>query len=184
MNPSEYLKQYKKYESEFQEYFGETAEEYFDIWRRNRLEHLPLEYIAETSNTSLSRASRIVKNVERFLSNPKNEFQIKGYSIEVLQFPLYMPSKFVGHFGKITLEAHKMIYVAVYLYQYRMVQQIPKQIVLEISSKYQRVKNRTELINELCGVSISGVKIFKSATDNKGAISFELTEDFITEINR
>ena len=183
MSPAEYYEQYKMFKDEFSEFFEDVAEEYINIWKLNRLECVPLEYIADTHPTSLHRASAIIKRVENFLENPEKQLQLKGYSLMDLNGAVFVPNKFVNSWSKLSLEAIKIIHVAIYLQQYGMVEQIPRKIVVEINRKYERVSHRKELLEELENIRMCNIKVFSSVEDVKGAIAFEFTESFIEEID-
>lgn len=178
-----YVETYNIYKKEFQKCFGEEAEEFWRIWKLNRLENIPMEYIAETNPVSYKKVRSIIKKVDSFLIDPEFEWQMKGYSISELNGPNLIPKEIEKEFIGMPMEIDKVVRVAIYLHNHNMLNRIPRQIMLEISSRYKQVKNRVELLQELQTLQMMNIKVFESVCDDRGAIIFKFTEEFTERID-
>lgn len=178
-----YVEIYNLYNKEFKRCFGEEAEEFWRIWKLNRLDNVPMEYIAETHPMSYKQVRSIVKKVDSFLLDPEFAWQMKGYSVKKLNGPTFIPKDIEKAFMEIPIDVDKVVRVAIYLHNYNMLHRIPRQIMLEINGRYKQVKNRVELLKDLQNLEMVNTKVFESVCDDRGAIIFKFTEEFAERID-
>lgn len=182
MKKQEYIKKYEEYRDLFKEYFNENAELYWEIYKFHYSLNYSYEELEEKYPYSVSTIKRILKRVESFLERPEEKIGEMDYSIDKLTGEVMIPKKFIDGFYSLSLNARKILYESIYLYQNGMKLKIPRSHILSFSSQYAIINRRTVLFDELrnCQIILRDgkvIKIYETLKDDKGSMRFEFTKE-------
>lgn len=182
MKKQEYIKKYEEYRDLFKEYFNENAELYWEIYKFHYSLNYSYEELEEKYPYSVSTIKRILKRVESFLERPEEKIRGMDYSIDKLTGEVMIPKQFIDGFCSLSLNARKILYESIYLYQNGMKLKIPRSHILSFSSQYAIINRRTVLFDELRNCQIilrdgKAIKIYETLEDDKGSMRFEFTKE-------
>lgn len=187
MKIQSYIEKYGNNRERFEEFFGDDAKLYWKIWELHNVDNVSYDKLALQYGYVKSSIKNINDRVESFLDNPRIREE-NGISLEELTGSIMYPNKFIYGANTLSLNAHKIFFEAIYLYQYGLKMEIPRNHIMSFSTQYKNTDRRSELFEELRKLQITVgegevIKVFAKIDDNKGSMKFEFTEECLDYID-
>lgn len=189
MKTQRYIEKYENNIGRFENFFGDDAKLYWKIWELHNVDKISYDKLAFQYGYVKSSIKNICDRVERFLDNPSMREE-NNISLEGLAGSIMYPNQFIHSYGvnTLSLNAHKIFLETIYLYQYGLNLEIPRDHIMSFSTQYKNTDRRSELFEELRNLQIGigereVIKVFAKVDDNKGTMIFEFTEECLDYID-
>lgn len=188
MYKQENLEKYEENRDLFEQFFGENATTYWEIYKYHYVDKISYDRIGKCYHYSATTVRNIIHRIEEFLDNPEAAIAELDYPIEALDGDIWMPKEFINGFYSLSICANKIFCEAIYLYQHGMIQKIHKSHILFCAAQYRDSKRRATLCDELRDFQIvlrdgRCIKIFESIEDDRGALRFEFSQEALNYID-
>ena len=186
----EYKRKREMYDEEFCLFFGEEADEIWDLYEMHEKDGISYELMEMRVNYSATKLRELVKSIDSFLDEPSKFLGRKPYPNEWLMMrSVYMPNEFIEGSYHLSLAGHRFFMLAILLYQRGLPCIVPRENLLVCAGGHLKNKSRRErLCNELRGFKIilkKGIviKCFDLIEDKRGSLVYVFSEDALRYIN-
>ena len=149
MKTKSYFKKYEDNKGRFDIFFGDNANVYWKIWELHNVNKISYDKLAFQYGYVKSSIKNICDRVERFLDNPRMREE-NTISLEELAGSIMYPNKFIHGYGAntLSLNAHKIFLETIYLYQYGLMLEIPRDHIRPRSKPGTTTNRQRELVDE------------------------------------